>query len=82
MPGTPQVSGSLVLIALSGYYVSRIFDLLSQPIVQRLCACKQFSGNQFQNVTIANQDVSAIWIVSKIAGVFFFLCFNGPKRGY
>lgn len=66
------LSGSLVLIELAGDYVRRVFDLLLRPNVQRVCACKQFSRKQFQNITVAIQDVSAIWIASNTVGKFFF----------
>lgn len=52
-----------------------MFDLLLPPNVDGVCACKQFSRNQFQNVTIAIQDVSAIWIASNAVGIFFFFFF-------
>lgn len=74
------VRGSLVLIELAGDYVRRIFDLLLRPNVHRACACKQFSRNQFQNVTIAIQDVSAICMASNTGGKFFFGHLLGQNR--
>lgn len=75
-----QVSGSLALIELSGDYVSRIFDLLFQPNVHRLCGYKQFSRNQFHYFTIVFQDVSTIWKASNMVGKLFFLSLTSPNR--